>query len=112
MRKVIVASVFMFVICVAQANADGQVELFAGYLNPGEVNLNNVRTGLNLRGTSLYGVRAEFDFAKILGVEEDIAFSPRLFNSTLFPGGGSAADVRGFLYSTNFLLNIPLLLFL
>jgi hypothetical protein len=108
MKKVIVAFVFMFAICIAQAQAaEGQVEFYAGYLNPGTLNLDNVKQGLNFRGTSLFGVRGEFDFLKIFGIEENLGFSPRLFNSTLFPSG-SASDVRGFLYSTNLVLNVPL----
>ncbi len=109
MRKAIAVSAFFLIFCVGQARAaGGQFTLYAGYLNPGDVNLDNVRTGLNLRGTSLYGVRGEFDFLKIFGIEENFGFSPRIFNSTLFPNGIPASDARGFLYSTNFVLNIPL----
>jgi hypothetical protein len=108
MRNVIVAFVFMFSICIAQAEAaGGQMEFYAGYLNPGTLNLDSVQKGLDFRGTSLYGVRGEVDFLKIFGVEQNLGFSPRLFNSTLFPTG-SSSDVRGFLYSTNLVLNIPL----
>jgi hypothetical protein len=108
MKTAIVAFVFTFAICITQAQAaGGQVEFYAGYLNPGTLNLDNVQKGLDFRGTSLYGVRGEVDFLKIFGVEQNLGFSPRLFNSTLFPTG-SSSDVRGFLYSTNMVLNIPL----
>jgi hypothetical protein len=108
MKKTIVAFVFMFVICIAQAvAAGGQAEFYTGYLNPGTLNLDNIHQGLDFRGTSLYGARFEADFGKIFGIEQNLGFSPRLFNSTLFPTG-SASDVRGFLYSSNLVLNAPL----
>jgi|WetSurMetagenome_2_1015567.scaffolds.fasta_scaffold319793_1 hypothetical protein len=106
-RMLLVLFAFMLVSFATQAKAaGGQFSLYAGYLNPGDLNLQNVRTGLDLRGTGLYGARAEVDFLKIFGMEENFGFSPRLFNSALFPG--QASDARGFLYSTNFIVNIPL----
>ncbi len=107
MRKTIVASIFALVFCVGQAKAaGGQFDFYAGYLNPGNISLDNIQTGLSLRGTGLYGARAEFNFLKVFGVEENFGFSPRLFNSTLFPQQGT--DIRGFLYSTNLVVNIPI----
>jgi hypothetical protein len=107
MKKIIVASVFASIFIVGQANAGGgQFSLYGGYLNPGDLNLDNIEAGLNLRSTSLYGARVEFDFLKIFGIEQNFGFSPRLLNSTLFPQ--QAADIRGFLYSTNGVVNIPL----
>jgi hypothetical protein len=108
MRSFVALCFVVMIVYVVQANAaEGQFSLYAGYLNPGSLNLDNVRTGLSLRGTSLYGARTEFDFLKIFGIEENVAFSPRLFNSTLFPNG-TGSDVRGFLYSTNFVINAPM----
>ncbi len=106
--KTIVASIMVFVFLVGQANAaEGQLSLYAGYVNPGNLSLNNVQAGpLNFRGTGVYGARAEFDFLKFFGIEENVGFSPRLFNSSLFPQ--QASDIRGFLYSSNLVLNVPL----
>jgi hypothetical protein len=106
MKKVVVASVFVLLFGVSQVKAAGQLSLFAGYLNPGEVNLDSVRESLRFRGTSLYGARAEVDFLKVLGMEHSFAFSPRLLNNTLFPQ--EASDLRGFLYSGNLVVNVPL----
>ncbi len=106
MRKVFALTTFVLLLCVNEALAGGQFSLYAGYLHPGELNVDVIGTGLNLRGTGLYGARIEADFLKILGVEENFGFSPRLFDSTLFPS--AASDVRGFLYSTNLVVNIPL----
>ncbi len=108
MKKAIAVSVFFLLLGAGQAKAAGQLSFFAGYLNPGDLNLDNVRQSLRLRGTSLYGLRAEFDFLKVLGFEQNVEFSPRLFNSTLFPNGTSASDIRGFLYSSNLVVNIPI----
>lgn len=106
-KTVFVLALVMFLFFIGQANAaSGQFSLFAGYLHPGELNLNNIQQGINTRGTSLFGARAEFGFLKILGFEQDFEFSPRLLNSNLFPN--QASDVRGFLYSSNLVVNIPI----
>jgi hypothetical protein len=106
MKKIFAVTIFVLIFCADRAQAAGQVSFYTGYLNPGNLNLQSIRTGLSLRGTALYGARAEFDFLKILGIEENFGFSPRLFDSTLFPS--DVSDVRGFLYSSNLVLNVPL----
>jgi hypothetical protein len=107
MKKLIAATIFvLFLLCTNQALAGGQLSLYTGYLNPGNLNMQTVGTGLSLRGTALYGARVEYDFLKILGIEENFGFSPRVFDSVLFPS--AASDVRGFLYSTNLVVNVPL----
>jgi hypothetical protein len=108
MNRIIVASFFAVALFVGQAQAkSGQFSLFAGYLNPGDLTYNNVQQAVgNLRGTSIYGARIEADFLKVLGIEQNIEFSPRLFNSTLFPD--QASNIRGFLYSNNLVINIPI----
>ena len=108
MKMTVIASIFALAVFVEQASAaEGQLSFYAGYLNPGNLSLNNVQAGpLNFRGTGLYGARAEFDFLKFLGIEENVGFSPKLFSSGLLPQ--QASDVRGFLYIINLMLNIPL----
>ncbi len=106
MKRIFLPAVLVMLFCAGQAKAAGQFSLFAGYLNPGDLNLDNVQESLRLRGTSLYGARAEFDFVKVLGFEQNLAFSPRLFNSTLFPN--NVSDIRGLLYSSNLVLNVPI----
>jgi hypothetical protein len=108
MNKIIAALLFAMVLFVSQAQAGGgQFSLFAGYMNPGDLTFNNVQQAVgDLRGTSIYGARIEKDFLKILGIEQNFEFSPRLINSSLFPD--QAADLRGFLYSSNLVVNIPL----
>jgi hypothetical protein len=104
MKRTILASMFGLAMFAVQANAQ-EVSLYAGYLNPGKLDLSAVQSGLSFRGTGIYGARFEFDFHRILGIEQDIAFSPRLFNSSLFP---DETGVKGFLYSSNLVLNVPL----
>ncbi len=106
-KTVLLASAFAILFAAGQARAQGgQFTLFAGYLNPGNVTVPNVREALDFRGTGLYGARAEFDFHRVIGLEENVAFSPRLFNPTLVPT--DASNARGFLESTNLVLNIPI----
>jgi len=106
MKRTIIASVFVLVLAAGQAAAaDGQFSLFAGYLDPGELTLENVEESFEFRGTSVYGLRIEFDFLKLFGVEQNLAFSPRLFDSALFPD--EAGEVRGLLYSSNLVINLP-----
>jgi hypothetical protein len=107
MKRMVAVFLFVLSVCAVQAQAaGGQLSFYAGYLNPGDISLDNVRQSLRFRGTSLFGARAEFDFLKVLGIEENVGFSPRLFDSPLFPQDTS--DVRGFLYSTNLVINVPL----
>lgn len=106
MKKTIVASVFALALFAAQAKADGQFSVFAGYLSPGDLNFEDIEQNLTLRDTSLYGARVEVDFLKFFGFEQNIAFSPRLINSSLFPEESS--ELRGFLYSSNLVVNIPI----
>ena len=81
MKKTIVASVFALALFAAQAKADGQFSVFAGYLSPGDLNFEDIEQNLTLRDTSLYGARVEVDFLKFFGFEQNIAFSPRLISS-------------------------------
>jgi hypothetical protein len=108
MKKIVAVFFVLSALCVQnQAKAAGQVDFFAGYLNPGDLNVSNVRSSLDLSGTAVYGARLELDFLKILGVEENFEFSPKLFNGTIL-ATPATNDARGFLYSSNLLLNIPI----
>ncbi len=104
MKRIFCLSALALFFLTLQAKAQG-LTLYGGYLNPGKLNLTNIRNDLDIRGTGIYGIRFESDFHRIIGIEEDIAFSPKLFESRLIP---SANDVRGLLYSSNLVVNIPL----
>lgn len=88
-----------------QAHA-ADLSLFAGYINPGSLNLGNVFTNLQMRSGAVYGGRFEVDFHRTIGLEQNIAFMPNLVSSNVL--AGSALDVRGFLYHTNLVLNVPM----
>jgi hypothetical protein len=104
MKKTFLVSVLTLPFLAGEAQA-ADLSLFAGYLNPGSLNFNNVVEGLDLRGSSLYGGRFETDFHHVIGLEHTVAFSPSLGESRLFPSGGE--KVHGFLYHSNLVLNVP-----
>jgi hypothetical protein len=106
MKKIALASVFALAFFAGQAKADGQFSVFAGYLSPGDLNFTNIEQNLTLRDTSLYGARVEVDFLKVFGIEQNFAFSPRILDLPAFPEESS--DTRGFLYSSNLVVNIPI----
>lgn len=116
MKRTIVASLFIVLFCAGHAKAAGQLSFVAGYLNPGDLNFqdvqNNVQQSLKFKGTSLFGVRAEFDFAKVLGFEQNLAFSQKLFSTgpliPAIPVSSNSTDLRGLLYSSNLVFNIPI----
>jgi hypothetical protein len=105
MKRIAAVTICLLALCAVQTYAAGNASFFVGYLNPGDITLNNVKSSLD--GTSEFGARFEFDFAKILGVEQNIAFSPSIFGNNS-PAGTSLKDARGFLYSSNLVINIPL----
>ncbi len=104
MNRRILLSACLLLIFFSEAKAQ-EIGVFAGYLNSGKLDLSSIRSDLSLRDTGVYGARLEFDFHRYLGIEQNFAFSPRLFQSSLMP---SAADVRGFLYSNDLVVNVPL----
>jgi hypothetical protein len=105
MKTTFLAFAAILLFCSVQARA-ADVTLFTGYLNPGNVNLSTIFSrDLQVRGTGVYGASLEADYRRIIGLEESVAFSPRLFTSNLIP---NETDVRGFLYSSNLVVNAPL----
>ncbi len=97
------AAVALFFACQAQA---ADLSLYAGYLNPGGVSLNNLfNNNFLIRGSGTYGGRFEVDFHRFLGLEENIAFAPNLIQPQFF---GTGNDVHGFFYHSNLVLNVPL----
>jgi hypothetical protein len=107
MKKIAVVTFFLMTVCAVQAQAAGDASFFVGYLNPGDLNLANVQGALKLNGTVAFGGRFEFDFAKILGVEQNIAFSPSIFDNNAV-SGTTLKDARGLLYSSNLVINAPI----
>jgi len=82
-----------------------EITLFSGWTNPGELNLENVRSGL--KGSGIYGARFETDFVPIIGLEHTFGYSPNFVR----PEGASfiaGERARGIIYNTNIILNAPI----
>ncbi len=93
------------ILLILPAAQAADVTFSAGYLNPGSLSLSTVfNRDIALRGTSVFGASLEADYHRIVGLEESVAFSPRLFSSNLIP---DETEVRGFLYSSNLVVNVP-----
>ncbi len=77
--------------------------LYVGGMKPGKLTVNNVRTALD--GSPIIGLRAGFDFVPLLGMEHTLGFS----SDFLFPRSlSSVTRAKGFVYNSNFILNLPL----
>jgi len=88
------------------AAAQAQTLTFsAGYLNPGQLNVENVRAGLDLRGTGIYGLGFEAGFLKIFGWENTIEFSPKFVQGSL---GIDESGVKAFFYRSDIVVNAPI----
>jgi Outer membrane protein beta-barrel domain len=80
----------------------GDLSIHAGYVNPGDLTVENVTRHLD--GSGIYGVRFGGTFARIFGVEETLAYSPNFLRTGDF---AQSEDVKGFITSTNFVLSMP-----
>ena len=85
----------------AKAHA-GDLSIHAGYLNPGDLTVENVTRSLD--GSGIYGIRFGGTFARIFGIEETLAYSPNFLRTGDF---AQSEDVKGFITSTNFVLSMP-----
>jgi hypothetical protein len=99
--KALLIALFVFGSVSAHAH---DLTLYAGYLHPGELTLDNVREGLRVRGNGVYGGRFGSDFLKVLGVEHTMAFSPNFVAGEVAP---AESDLQAFIYNSNLLVNIP-----
>jgi hypothetical protein len=80
----------------------GDFSIHAGYVNPGDLTIENVTRSLD--GSGIYGVRFGGTFARIFGIEETLAYSPNFLRTGDF---AQSEDVKGFVTSTNFVLSLP-----
>jgi len=86
---------------IAKAHA-GDITIHAGYVNPGDLTVENVSHSLD--GSGIYGVRFGGTFARIFGIEETLAYSPDFLRTDDF---AQFDNVKGFITSTNFVFNLP-----
>jgi hypothetical protein len=84
------------------ANA-ADLTAFVGGAKPGKLNKAGILT--SLESSPVYGVRLSTNFVPAFGLEHTIAFS----SDYLFPHNTpGVTDTKGFVYSTNLIINIPL----
>lgn len=75
---------------------------FVGGVNPGSIDYKGVKTALD--GGPVYGFRFATNIVPYFGIEHTLGFS----SDYLFPHKiSSIRDAKGFVYSTNMILNIP-----
>ena len=96
-RKIFSSAVFLITalfIFVGTARAS-DISVFAGVEMPGSVE------GLHLDNGPVFGLRFGNDFIRYFAYEHTLAISPDF----MFPQG--AAESKGFIYSSNLMLNFP-----
>ena len=80
----------------------GDLTFFAGGVNPGSINYEDVKTSLD--NSPIYGVRLATNFVPFFGMEHTVAFS----SDYLYPHSFSdLKDAKGFVYNGNLIFNIP-----
>jgi len=102
-RVIILLAVVFSLPLWAAANAYSQdLTLFLGGAKPGGIGSAGQRT--DLESGFVWGFRVGFGFASVLGFEHTVAFSPDYLHPKRQP---AVQDAKGFIYSANFILNIP-----
>ncbi len=77
--------------------------VYAGGLVPGKITLSNARASLD--GSPVVGLRFASNFARVIGFEHTLAYSPDFLKPE---GSPTIQDVKGFIYNSNLILNVPL----
>lgn len=90
--------------CVFSASSwAADLTFFIGGVRPGSVSVENVKKSLD--GSALFGLRVNTGWTPVLGLEHTLAFS----HDYLFPSdAGDVRDARGFIYSSNLIVNLSL----
>ncbi len=93
-------AIVLVLLCASQAMA-ADITGFAGYLEPGKLNVQGTLSALD--GSPVYGFRVGLDFLPFLGHEHTIGFS----SGYLVPTSVSAfTDAKGFVYNSNLVLHV------
>ncbi len=77
--------------------------IFGGFNNPGELTVQNVRSGLE--GDAVVGFRFETDFGRVIGFEHTLGFMPDFAAADMFANPDD--QEMGFIYNSNLILNVP-----
>ena len=101
----IFARAFLLIVVLsafAGAAHASDISIFVGMELPGSIRSNNVKTPLD--NGPVYCLRYGSKFARYFGLEHTLALSPNY----LFPGANtSVEEAKGFIYSSNLMLNFP-----
>src|SRR5438093_8542706 len=95
---------FLMGLLIAGSNSANASDLtvYAGGLVPGKITLNNARTALD--GSPVVGLRFANNFARVIGFEHTLAYSPDFLRPE---GSSTIQDVKGLIYNSNLVLNVP-----
>lgn len=85
------------------AAQDFSLTFYGGFENPGKLTLHNVESGFD--GTAIAGVRFEWDFLRIVGMEQTFAVAPDFAAPHAFE---SIKSGKGFFYNDNLVVNLPI----
>lgn len=100
-RTALIFSALWLSVSVPARGSD--LTVFGGILKPGSLALNNIPA--DLEGSLVYGLRFQSTFTRIFGLEHSIEFSPNFLKPER---SNLSQDVKGFLYSSNLVIRIPL----
>lgn len=99
-RRVFFAFLLLSLFAVGAEATD--ITGYVGYVKPGQLSVNNVKTALD--GSPIFGFRLGVNFVPMLGMEHTFGFS----SDYLFPRNVSAiTNPKGFVYNANLLLGVP-----
>ena len=103
MRRVAFLLTVLFLCGLLGQAAAGDLTVFVGGVNPGNLTISNVTRALD--SSAVYGVRLSTNFVPLLGMEHTLAFS----SDFLFPSDNipPVDKSKGFVYNSNLILNIP-----
>jgi hypothetical protein len=90
----------MWMLSAMNLNA-ADLTFFVGGVKPGSISYKNVRTSLD--SSPVWGIRYGTSFVRSFGMEHTLAFS----SDFLFPSNTSIRESKGFVYSSNLIINLP-----
>jgi len=94
--------VFTAMLAATTAVQAADLTLFVGGAKPGKLNRSGITTVLD--SGPIFGARLSTNFVPFFGMEHTLAFS----SDYLFPRGvASVTEAKGFVYSANLIINIP-----
>jgi opacity protein-like surface antigen len=95
---------FLITLLLAGGSAayGSDLTVYVGGMVPGRITLNNARTALE--GSPVVGLRFANNFARVIGFEHTLAYSPDFLKPE---DSATIQNVKGIIYNSNLVLNIP-----